>query len=571
MPAMSPLQFTRSVRSLNRLRQIAKVLTQHGFGHVVARVNLARFVPVWMLRRRRKPRPEGETETTIGRRIAEICAELGPTFIKFAQLLSTRPDILPAEVLEELKTLQDDVPPFDSATAMGIIAEELGRPVDACFDSIEKLPIASGSIGQVYRARLKDGVDVVVKVRRPDIEDVVELDMQLLRWLAQSLEALMPEVHMYRPELLVTELEQMLTRELDYINEASATARFAAGFSGELAVRIPRVYWEFTGPRVLTLEAIPGENADAALDKVAAGAMVIDAPLMARQLADCFLKQVFELGVFHADPHPGNVLIAPPATVGLIDFGQFGTISDELMTQIVVMVYGAVGREVDVVIDSLADLGALGGETDRRQLHRALQMLLDKYYGLPLKRLDLGTLMNEFTDVVRAHDVIVPRDALMLFKAMGLVAGLAARLDPELNLLELLGVRLRRVMRERLSPKRMSRAAALLGWDLLSIARQAPGQIREGMRRLASGGWRHYVRHENIDRLTNELDRSSNRLAFSIVIAAIIVGSSVVVSAESSLTIFNIKVHYFGIAGYLMAGVLGLGLSWAIFRSGRLH
>ncbi|MBI4719293.1 MAG: AarF/ABC1/UbiB kinase family protein [Planctomycetes bacterium] len=568
---MTPLQFTRSVRSLNRLRQVAMVLTQHGFGHVVARINLARFVPVWMLRRGKRRPETAETPTSIGRHIVDICTELGPTFIKLGQLLSTRPDVVPADVLGELRRLQDDVAPFDGAVALQSIAKELGRPVEECFAFIESTPIASGSIGQVHRAVARDGTQLVVKVRRPGIEDVIKLDMQLLAWLAQSLESLVPELNVYRPTLLVAELEQMLTRELDYINEASATSRFARAFAGDEGIRIPRVYWDLTGPRVLTLEALSGTNASALTDGADVEGIYVDRRLIARRIAECFLKQVFELGVFHADPHPGNLLIDPPATVGLIDFGQTGGITDDVMTQIVVLVYGAVSREVDVVIDGLADLGALGAETDRRQLHRALQTLLDKYYGLPLKRLDPGTLMSEFSEVVRHHDVVVPRDVLMLFKAMGLVAGICARLDPELIMLELLDERLRKVLRERLSPPRLARGAALWSWHLLSIARQAPGQLREGMRRLAAGGWRLRIRHENIDRLTNELDRSSNRLAFSVVIAAIIVGSSVVVSANTSLTVFDIKFQYFGIVGYLIAGVLGLGLSWAIFRSGRLH
>lgn len=565
---MTPLQFTRSVRSLNRLRQIATVLTQHGFGHIVARVNLGRFVPVWMLRKGKRRQDEAGN---IGRRIVQVCTELGPTFVKFGQLLSTRPDIVPADILQELRALQDDVPPFDGAMAMAMIAEELGKPVTECFASIDQDPVASGSIGQVHRAQLLDGTDVVVKVRRPGVQELIAVDMQLLRWLAQSVESLIPEANIYRPSLLVAELEQLLTRELDYVNEASATARFAKAFKEDSGFRIPRVYWDLCGHHILTLQAMRGTNVGVLLDQLPDGQAPIDCRLIARRLADSFLKQIFELGMFHADPHPGNILIDPPATVGLIDFGQIGTIDDELMTQIVVMVYGAVSREVEVVIDTLADLGALGPDTDRRQLHRALQSLFDKYYGLPIKRLDAGTMMSEFSNVARHHDVLIPRDVLMLFKAFGLVATVVAALDPDLILLGLIQVRLKRVIRERLSPPRLARGATVWGWHLMSMVRQAPQQLREGLRRVAAGEWRLRVSHENIDRLTNELDRSSNRLAFSIVIAAIIIGSSVVVSAESSLTLFNIKVHYFGIVGYLLAGVLGLGLSWAIFRSGRLH
>jgi ubiquinone biosynthesis protein len=568
---MTPFQFTRSVRSLNRLRRIAQVLTQHGFGHIVAQINLARFAPVWMLRKGKQAVPADEGAPAIGRRLAMVCTDLGPTFIKLGQLMSTRPDILPPEVLSELRALQDDVPPFDTSEAMEIVAQEFGRPVEECFASIEATPFASGSIGQVYRARGKDGTELVVKVRRPGIDEIIKLDMQLLEWLASSLENLMPELRAYRPTMFVAELEQVLTRELDYINEASTTSRFVPAFEADPGIRIPRVHWELTGARVLTLEALPGTNVETLLGRPGTDRDRIDRRLVARRLADCYLKQIFELGSFHADPHPGNVLIDPPATVGLIDFGQVGTITDDFMTELVVLVYACVNNEMDLVIDTLADMGALGRDTDRRQLQRALQALLYKYHGLPIKRLDLNTLLNEFSDVVRRHDVVIPRDMAMLIKALGTAASVMVRLDPDLDLVELLTPRLKRTLTDRFSPARLARSATLLSWDLISIIRRAPGQLREALRRVAAGSWELHVRHENIERLIKELDRSSNRLAFSIVIAAIIVGSSVVISADTELTPFGIDIQYFGILGYLIAGVLGLGLSWAIFRSGRLH
>ena len=569
---MTPLQFRRSVRSLNRLRHIAQVLTRHGFGYIVAQINLARFVPVWMLRRKGALKPVvAEEASAVGRRLTAVCAELGPTFIKLGQLVSTRPDIVPSEVLEELRTLQDDVPPFDTSIAMDTIAQELGRPVEECFASIGDRPVASASIGQVYRATARDATELMVKVRRPYIDRTIKLDMQLLHWLAESLESFMPELRIYRPTMLVGELEEMLTRELDYINEAATTSRFAAAFADDEGIFVPKVYWDLCGPRVLTLQTLHGVNVGTLLTRPEATDTRVDRCLVARRLADCYLKQIFELGVFHADPHPGNILVEPPAGVGLIDFGQVGTITDELMTQLIVMVYASVNREVDLVIDALADLGALGPETNRRQLHRALLVLIDKYHGLPLKRMDLGTLAGEFAEVVRSHDVVVQRDLLMLSKALSTVASVAGRLDPDLDLLELVRPRIKRALSERLSPAHLGRGAAVWGWHLFSLLRNAPAHLRDFVRGIRSGEWKLHVKHENVDRLIQELDRSSNRLAFSIVIAAIIIGSSVVFSAGPELRLFGFEVRYFGIIGYLIAGVLGLGLTWAIFRSGRLH
>jgi ubiquinone biosynthesis protein len=569
---MSPLQFTRSVRSLNRLRHIAVVLTRHGFGHIVAQINLSRFVPVWMIPRRATRSALGDAEApTVARRVRQVCTDLGPTFVKLGQVMSSRPDILPADLLTELRKLQDNVPPFENTTAMEVISRSLGRPVQECFAWISDQPLASASIGQAYRARSHDGRDLIVKVRRPGIAETIALDMQLLAMLAESVERFMPELGMYRPAMLVDELDQTLRRELDYVNEASVTCRFHEYFADTIGVRVPAVFWELTAPEVLTLEAVPGTNVETVLRTLAEDHRPIDRRLIARRLAECFLDQVFELGVFHADPHPGNVLVHPPATLGLVDFGQVGRITHEFMTELIALLYSVVHGEMDVAVETVADMGAIGRDTDRRSLHRALLILHDKYYGLPIKRLNVTKLLEEYSDIMRRHDVVLPRDVALLIKATGTVGALAAQLDPELNLFELLGPRVDRAMKKRFDPAEVTRATSRVAWDVLSILRRAPGQVRGLLRRLSTTGWELHVRHENIDRLVRELDRSSNRLAFSVVIGAIIIGSSVVFSANTQMALFGIKIQYFGVVGYLVAGILGLGLAWAIFRSGRLH
>jgi len=568
---MTPLQFTRNVRSLNRLRLIAQVLTRHGFGHIVAQIDLSRFLPVWMLRRRNRDRATDVGPSAVGRRLVAVFGELGPTFIKLGQVLSTRPDIIPAETLAELRRLQDSVPLFDTEDAKAIIAEELGKPVTELFAWFGDAPLASASISQVYLARTHAGEEVVVKVRRPGVEDTIRHDMELLRWLAASLENLLPESRAFHPSLIVAELEEMTTRELDFVNEASTTDRFAESFSNVTGLQAPRVDWALSGERVLTLEKLPGVNIDDALDNASASGAPLDRKLLATRLTDCYFMQIFELGMFHADPHPGNILVEAPARIGLIDFGQVGVIRPELMSELVTLIYALVDGETGMVIDTLADMGAVSRATDRRSLSRALQSLLLKYRGLPVKRIDIGVLLGEFSELVRRHDVVVPRDVSMLLKALALVSSVVARLDPDLDLIELLTPRLKQAMRDRFSAKAARRHMMLAGWDLFSVLRRAPGQLRTVMQRASSGAWELVVRHENIDRLIRELDRSSNRLAFSVVIAAIIVGSSVVVSAGTTLSFFGFKVQYFGIIGYLFAGILGLGLSWAIFRSGRLH
>ena len=566
---MNPLHFTRSVRSLNRLRLIAQVLTQHGFGYVVARMNLSRYIPGWMVGKRHVKRELEVGAATIGRQLRRVCEDLGPTFIKLAQMLTTRPDILPEEIITELSKLQDDVPPFDTPMAMQIIEEQLGRPLEKCFSSIDEQPIASGSIGQVYRARSLSGTDLVIKVRRPGIEQNVELDMQLLHWLAESIEHLLPEVQIYRPVMIVTEFEEVLRRELDLINEASATARLHEAFKEDAGIRIPQVHWECCAGKVLTMEALPGVNVGRYLS--GQEDTTVDLPQVGKRLAEAYLKQIFDVGVFHADPHPGNILIDPPATVGLIDFGQVGTLTDELMTQFVVLIYAAINRETGLVVTTLGEMGALGPDTDPRQLQRSLRFLIDKYDGLPLRSIDLGRLFSEFTHVIRDCDVVMPREVPMLVKALSMATNTAQRLDPDLNVLELLKPKLKQALMQRVSPQRLARAATVSSFQLWGMLRRTPGLMSEALRRLAAGTWELNLKHANLDRLAHEMDRSSNRLSLALVIAAIIVGSSVVVSANTELTFAGMPVQVLGLIGYVVAGVMGMGLAWAIFRSGRLH
>ena len=565
---MSYLTLPTSVRSLNRLRRIARVLARHGFGHIVERLNLVRYLPFGkLLRGGEVPVPEGGSSPMMGRRMAAVCTELGPTFVKLGQMLSTRPDLLPADILVELRSLQDRVPPFDTTEARKIITHEIGAPIDEAFAAFGDEPIASGSIGQVYRAKTNEGADVVVKVRRPDIDQTIRLDLHLLKWLAQSGEQWVPELAPYHPTQIVEEFEQLLTRELDFINEASATARFEEALSGDRHLSIPHVHWELTGPMVLTLGRIDGKNIDALLNGEAAG---IDRPLLARRLVNLYLTQFFDLRQFHADPHPGNFLITGPAHIGLIDFGQVATISDELAGQLVIIIVAMIYKEPQIIVDVLSDLGAVGPETDSRMLARSLRQLLDKYYGLPLHRLNLSDIFSELNDTIRRHNVSLPRELVLVLKTLTMVAGVALKLDPDFNLVEVFSPRIKGLVADRLSPRRLARTAGVSLWHIFSIIKSAPEQLHRALRRVSQGKWQINIRHENLDRLTRELDRSSNRMAFAVVIAAVIIGSSVVISADATLIVLGIPIQWIGIAGYLFAGVLGVGLLWAILRSGRL-
>ncbi len=561
----------QTVRSMTRLRTIVGALSQHGFGYMVDRLNLRRFAPL-RGRLRGASRQVGLEAplSQIGQRMVSLFEELGPTFVKLGQMLSTRPDITPAPILNELRKLQDRVEPFDSADAWRIIEFDLGAPPDELFQQIDPTPFASGSIAQVYNATTSEGDEVVVKVKRPDIEHIIQLDVHILRRLAQLAERLMPELAIYKLGMVVDEFERTVRREVDFINEAAATERFYEAFRDDPNVYTPRVRWTLTGSQVLTLRRIRGATIDEVL---ADGDGRYDRTALATTLTNAFLRQYFELGMFHADPHPGNLLVSAPARLGLLDFGLIGQVDDELAGHLVVALMAAVRREVDVVIDVLADIGAIGPDTDRNQLRSGLRELLEKYYGMPLKRLDLQTIFIEITDLMRRHDVSLPRDFVLLGKSIVTATGISLQLDPNLNLLEIIRPKIKELARKRFGPSHFMRSLGMGAWHTVNILRYAPGQLRDIMRRISRGQVEVKVRHENLDNLTRELDRSSNRMSFSIVTGSVILGSSILISIEpgnDTAILGWLSLRLLGVIGYFIAFLMGLGLLWAVMRSGRL-
>lgn len=566
-----PIRLPRSVRSIRRVQTIARVLTHHGFGHLVDRLHLERVVP--LPKRWRQPQAAGlEAEANLGRRIARVCEDLGPTFIKLGQIMSTRPDLLPAEVIVELVTLQDRVPPFDTHLARSIIERDLGAPIDKCFRDFAPEPFASGSIAQVYRAttRPRDHglpAQVVVKVKRPDIEDVIRLDMTILRWISDVAESLVPELAAYRPRVIVDEFERTLLREMDFINEAATISRFGEALGQDPYFKVPAVYWELSGPNVLTLQAMGGVSVQKYLSTPDPA---VDRRLLARRIAQGFMKQFFEIGMFHGDPHPGNLLIEPPATIGLIDFGLTGRIDDIMLEHLVIALVGAFNKEPEVIVEVLADMNVLGERTDQAQLRRELLELIEKYYGLPLHRFDMQTLFYEITDLIRRNDVTLPREFVLFGKSLVAVGGVCLQLDPELDLVVLVKPRLKALLAERLTPARLLKSAAVSGWHLLNILKAAPGQLRDVSRRLARGKWQVNIRHQNLDLLAGEIDRASNRLSFAVIIGALVIGSSWVLASGNQLPILGLPLWLLGVIGYFVAGIMGLWLVVAILRSGKL-
>ncbi|MCX7807783.1 MAG: AarF/ABC1/UbiB kinase family protein, partial [Deltaproteobacteria bacterium] len=403
-----------AVRDIERLRQILGVLVKHGFGEVVARTPLAGLVST---------KGTGTT-LSLAERLRMIATELGPSFIKLGQVLSTRADLLPADVIRELKVLQDRVPPIAFEELRRVVESELGSPIDELFEVFEREPLASASVGQVHRARLKteyNGVrEVVVKVQRPNIRSMIECDLELLHLIASAIERAIPESRVYQPKKLVSEFDRAISAELDFLLEADNALRFLKNFADVPYARFPRVIREFSTRRVLVLEYIEGKKV---YDAVAEG---FDPEQIARTALAIAIKSIFEDGFFHADPHPGNVLIlgTPSAPViGLIDLGLVGRLTPHLRDKTIDLMVAAIQEDHRGIADALCAMGTLTKKIDRREFEAEVAMLSQKYLGKTLGEIDVGGLIRDLVQGAQKYGIEIPPDFLLVGKALMTLEG----------------------------------------------------------------------------------------------------------------------------------------------------
>jgi len=553
----------KSYRNLRRYRQIVAVLVKYGFAEVVHRMNLAPYLQ--MGRRIIRKKPLETYQLSAAARLRLALEELGPTFIKLGQVLSTRSVLIPAEFVEELARLQDRVTPLPFDQIRPLVEAELGAQIPAKFEWFDDRAIASASLAQVHRARTRDGRDVVVKVQRPEIERLIRTDMDILLDFAQLLERHIPESRQFEPEGLVHELARSTLREIDFVYEGRNIERFARNFEGHDEVYVPAVFWDLTTHRVLTTEFVEGIKIS---DVEALKAAGLDLKEVARVGAKFILKQVFEDGFFHADPHPGNLFIRPGPVIVPVDFGMMGRLDSELMDELSDMLIGVIRKDTDLIVQALIHLGSFPADRDPRPLRFEISEFIDRYYGLPLRQLDLKAILAEVWEVVRRFQLRVPPNLMLLMKTLGTYDDLGRKLYPEFDLLAVTRPYVRRLLWRRLAPGDLAYQAVKTLRDTYSLLRVLPRELEMVMRRLSRGQMGVELRHVGLEKLIVEIDRTSNRISFSLIIAALIVGSSLILSLETGPVFLGYPL--FGLLGFLFAALLGVWLVIAILRSGRL-
>ncbi len=555
--------------NLGRLSEIAQVAARHGFGYLFAR---------------RRHRLETPAFSDRGRHLREMLEELGPTFVKFGQLLSMRPDVLPPDVIAELRPLQDDVRPFGFAEVRRAIEEDLGAPLEQLFPEFDEQPLAAASIGQVHRGILPSGQPVAVKVQRPGARDQIEADLALLYQLVRILQERVRSLEFVDMRAVVDEFASAIRRELDYRQEGQNADLLRRRLAANTHVRVPRVYWDHTRARVLTLEFLEGTKLSELNDRGAGGPVreaataTSSAPslshddrlTLATRVARVWMEMIFEHGVFHGDPHPANIFILDdPDEIGLVDFGLVGRLSEEDMSRLTRLFVDAAAGNVDALPQRIHDLGVRCPPAREHEFALELQEAYYRYYGTSLSEIDPLQVIREAFAMIYSLNLRLPTRFLILDKAIATVASVGAELDPEFNVFEVARPFARDLIRERFSPERMLRRSRRDVIELARVGRELPallhgvlGQTREG--RLEIG----FV-HKGLEDAIHQVSVAFNRLVIALVVTAGLIGSSLIgIFADAGPQILG--VNAISVVGFLFSGVLAMWLLWGVIRSGRL-
>lgn len=542
-----------------RYREVLRILVRYGFGFVVG----GRFPSF----RRQSDEDAAETLSRPSRLRAAF-EELGTTFIKLGQILSTRPDLLPPEYIAELQKLQDAVPTVPTALITARIEAELGRPVDQLFTTFDPTPLAAASIAQVHAVTLPGGIDAVVKVQRPGVRERVALDLDIAARIARLAEerlnvAERTGIHLPR---LVDEFAWTLRNELDYIREAKNAEVFQRNFAETAFVHIPAICWEYTTSRIVTMERLRGLRVDDVAGLEAAGYLPAR---IAEQSARIVFQEVFQDGFFHADLHPGNLFVLPGGVIGAVDFGMVGTIDERTRAQLLLLLVAVVGQDADRITDHLYRLGVVGGAgTNRTFLRRDIQRLIAQYYGLTLRELDASRLVTDLLTVARRHRLILPADLVLLAKMLLMIEGLGRTLEPAFNVLAVAQPFAEDALRRLIAPERVLRQMRQTAIDLTWLGIELPARLDRLLQQLEQG--KQVVQTESINaaNTARELQGLVNRIVFAMLIAAFIIGLALVILAIRPSG--NDRwVQLLIVAGFGFASLLGLLFLWSLWRSGR--
>jgi ubiquinone biosynthesis protein len=541
------------VTRFRRYGQIADVLVKYGFG-----VLLSDILPRGRSLRFRQTSPEAGR--SVYERIRMAIEDLGPTFVKFGQIMSTREELLPPPLIEELKKLQDQVSPIPYNQ---ILSSDRGAalPPAAIFSGIDQVPVASASLAQVHRAVLLDGRIVALKIKRPGVDELVETDIAILQSLASRLESVFPESRIYNPKGIVHDFASQIRHELDFIHDGKNADRMRAYFSEIPGIRVPKIYWEYSSSDLLVMEFVDGVRIDRTEDIVAMG---INPKDLAKRGFEAYMKMIFEDGFFHGDPHPGNLLVSTTGDIIFLDFGVMGVLRPERRQYFIRILFAIINADCDLLLQSFEKLGITIREEDREPLRDELYLTLLDAESFTAGCYSFGGLVGNLTDVLRRYQIRVPTNLMLMLKVLVMVLDIAAKLDPGFNFLEESRMYLKRISIGQTLSSDVLNKATRSAIEVIDGMFEFPRVLSQMMRRISTGTFRIEIVDTDIKKLQESLDRSSNKVLTGMIIAALIIGSSLVLSG-SGIALPE-GVFYIALFGYVIAVVLGFGALWQALR-----
>lgn len=542
----------KRLRNVKRIRQILVVFAKYGFRDIIDRIPIAkRLVPHKI--------QEKFLKKSSAERLRLALEELGPTFVKLGQILSVRADILPLDFIHELSKLQDEVKPIPFESIKKIVEDELKAPIETIFRRFDKKSGASASLAQVHRAITRDGDTVVVKVQRPNVKRVIDTDLSIMEIIASWIEKEIAQARQYEPLLKVKELGKNLKSELNFTNEGRAVDRFRVNFKDDESILIPEVYWNLSTSKVLTLEYIDGVKIT---DPDVPEKTGVSQEEIVQRGADFVFKQVFVHGFFHADPHPGNILVTKGGKIGLLDFGLTGTLDEELIENLARILTTGINKDIPGLIDVFIELGIVREEMNTRELRSDLRAFIERYYGVSLTGIEVRNVIDEAFEISRRYRMRFPQDLILLGKALSTIEGITQKLDPEFDMIENLRPFVKELVKRRYSPKQLLKLANKILSSYILLFKTLASDLVPILKKIREGKLKVEFQHKGLENLISQTERSTNRLSFSLIIAALIVGSSLIIQTERFLIL--------GILGFVIAGILGLGLVIAMLRSRRI-
>lgn len=554
----------KRIRHISRYRDIAITLIRNGFGMVVEETGIAQFLS---LPQRLFFEKKEKASKSVGERIRIVLEELGPTFVKLGQIASTRPDLIPEEIIRELEKLQDHVPPFSFQEVREIVQNELGEEIENIFLHFEDVPLAAASIGQVHRATLRNGEQVAVKIQRPNITTVIETDLEILQDLATLAEQRSELAAKYQIRDMMDEFSKSLREELDYTNEARNAEKIVNQFKDDSTIYVPKVFWEYTTKKVLTMEYVEGVKFNE-IDQLKKNGYNLKN--LAERLAKGIFQQIFIGGFFHGDPHPGNVLVLPGEIIAFLDFGMAGRLTPDMRYHFSSLIISLMRQSTDGVIHSISAMGLIPDDVNMKQLRADVERMREKYYDVPLSQIRLGEAVNDLFRLAFQHSIRIPADLSLLGKTLLTVEGVVENLDPEFSILDIAEPFGRRLLKERYHPKNVAETVWKQVSDYGELILDFPKHMKEFASLAKRGRLRMEVGIPELDLFLKKLDQISNRLSFSIVLLSfsiimvgIIIGSSM--NRQSTLLWKFPAIEM----GFVVATLMFFWLLYSIFKSGR--